>query len=148
MTDEETISLTLPFAQSTCKSCGSKGAVGVCSDCGGVRQDNAETDPLLRMRHGALSGMDTRVRALAATLWGTPAGHVPCTGLQYGRVLADSGLLGQTRSVTELFMQLHGLDLGDSKAVGSTLRRYMLRLVKQVEAVVGVTRNLMWFLPP
>jgi len=148
MTDEEIISLALPFTESTCKTCGSEGAVGICSDCGGVRPDNSETDPLLHMRRGALAGIDMRARALAATLEVTPAGHVPCTGLQYGRVLADSDLLGQTRRVTELFMQLHGLDLGDGKVVGSTLRRCTLQLVEQVEAVVGVRRNLMWFLPP
>lgn len=148
MTDEEIISLALPFTESTCKTCGSEGAVGICSDCGGVRPDNSETDPLLHMRRGALAGIDMRARALAATLEVTPAGHVPCTGLQYGRVLADSDLLGQTRRVTELFMQMHGLDLGDGKVVGSTLRRCTLQLVEQVEAVVGVRRNLMWFLPP
>lgn len=148
MTDEETISLALPFAESTCKSCGSEGAVGVCSDCGGVRPANAETDPLLHMRRGALSGMDARIRALAARLGDTPAGHVPCTGLQYGRVLADSDLLDEAQRVTELFKQLHGLDLGDSKVVGSTLRSCIEQLAEQVGAVVGVRRTLMWFLPP
>lgn len=148
MTDEEIISLALPFAESTCESCGSEGAVGICSECGGVRRDNSEGDPILRMRRRALTGMDERVTALAVELEVTPAGHVPCTGLQYGRVLADSDLLGQFQRVTELFMHLHGLDLGDSKVVGSTLRRCVLQLVEQVEGVVGVRRNLLWFLPP
>jgi hypothetical protein len=148
MTDEEVISLALPFTESTCTTCGSEGAIGICSGCGGVRPDNSETDSLLHMRRCALSGMEMSVRLLAATLEDTPAGHVPCTGLQYGMVLADSDFLGEARRVTELFRQLNGLDLGDSKVVGSTLRRCILQLVEQVELVVGVRWNLMWFNPP
>ena len=148
MADEEIISLALPFTESTCKSCGSEGAIGICSDCGGVRPDNSETDPLLHMRRDALSGMDISVRLLAATLEDTPAGHVRCTGLQYGMVLADSDLLGEVLRVNQLFRQLNGLDLGDSKVVGSTLRRCILQLVEQAEHVVEVRRNLMWFNPP
>jgi len=148
MTDEEIISLALRFTESICESCGSEGAVGLCSECGGVRPDNSEGDPILRMRRHALAGMPERVTALGVELEVTPAGHVPCTGLQYGRVLADSDLLGQSQRVTELFMQLHGLDLGDSKVVGSTLRSCVLQLVGEVEGVVGVRRNLLWFRPP
>ena len=148
MTGQETTSLALPFAETTCKSCGSVGAVGICSDCGDVRPDNAETDPLLLMGRRALSGMETRVRALADTFGGAPAGRVPCTGLQYGRLVADSEFLGQTQHLTEAYKQLHGLDLRDGEVVGSTLRCCLLQLIEQAEAVVEAGLNLMWFIPP
>jgi hypothetical protein len=95
MSDDKPLLLALIFTESACETCGSGGAVGVCPECGGIRPDNSESDLLLQMRRRALVGADKRVAGLATQLTTAAEGHVPCTAWQYGRVLADSDLLGE-----------------------------------------------------
>src|SRR5450759_3587080 len=129
MSDEEVVLLSLRFSESACSDCGSEGAVGECPECGGTRPDNTDSDPILRMRRQALSGMAERVDALSLELASSTETHIPCTALQYGLVLADSGVLDGWAALVAAYKQLHNLDLADQSVVGKTLRRSVVELV-------------------
>lgn len=148
MSDEEIVLLSLRFTESTCGDCGSEGAVGKCPDCGGTRPDNTDTDPILRMRRQALAGMAERVDALALELAPSTEGHIPCTALQYGFVLADCGVFDEWEAVVAAYKQLHDLDLGDQSVVGKTLRRNVVELVDAAATVAALRPALAWFAPP
>lgn len=148
MSDEEIVLLPLRFTESACGDCGSEGAVGKCPDCGGTRPDNTDTDPILRMRRQALAGMAERVDALSLELAPSMEGHIPCTALQYGFVLADSGVFDEWEAVVTAYKQLHNLDLGDQSVVGKTLRRRVMELVDRATSVASLQPALTWFAPP
>lgn len=92
--------------------------------------------------------MAERTEALSLELASPTEGHIPCTAMQYGLVLADSGVFERWEALIAAYKQLHNLDLGDSSVVGKQLRRSVTDLVGAAATVADLRPALAWFAPP
>jgi hypothetical protein len=142
------ISFTLSFHVAECEECGHVSPTTPCVHCGADVPEAKETDKLALARRKAFAPLLARAEQLQPRYETLPEPHVPVAPDQYASALADARVLKRATIVLRSLHRLSELELNDEKAIGSSARNRLKRLVIALEELYRETEQVAWFRAP